>query len=98
MLRWEQADTERGAAAEHASQMLTKTTFLINQHYALLWKQQNLTSLRHSTHALLNNLLTIPFHLLLYGYIDLLSERILSRNNEYLNQLYNNKELRQLTM
>lgn len=42
----------------------------------------------HSEHSLLNNLLTIPFHLLLYGCIDLLSELILSRNNEYLSQLY----------
>lgn len=42
----------------------------------------------HSKHTLLNNLLPAPFHLLLYGYIDLLSKCILSCNNEYLSQLY----------
>lgn len=42
----------------------------------------------HSKHILQNNLLPTPFHLLLYGYIDLLSKLILSCNNEYLNQLY----------
>lgn len=44
--------------------------------------------LSHSKHTLLNNLLTIVFHLLSYGYIDLLFELTLSCNNEHLNQLY----------
>lgn len=49
----------------------------------VLYKQ-----LIHCKHTLLNNLLTICFHLLLCGSIDLLSELILLCNNEYVNQLY----------
>lgn len=71
LLCGEQADIERGTAAEHAGQMRTETTSLINPHHALLQKQQNLTGLRRPTHTLLNSLLRIPFHLLLCGYIDL---------------------------
>ena len=85
---------EKAQLKKHnVSQLLIKITILINQCYTLLENKKTslvcvlYKKLIHSKHTLLNNLLTVPLHLLLYGYIDHLSELILSCNNDYLNQL-----------